>query len=67
MSRMRKLRELRGWSQNRLAREAGVTHAAVRRWERCGTERMQLGCAVRIADALGVDVRYLYEGPGDRG
>lgn len=61
MSRLRRLREERGLSQNRLAKEAGVTHAAVRHWERYGTERMQLGCAVRVARALGVRVEDVYE------
>lgn len=61
MNRLTKLRESRGWSKNRLASEAGVTAAAIRKWERTGTERMQLGCAVRVARALGARVEDVYE------
>ena len=61
MNRLTKLRKSRGMSKNRLASEAGVTAAAVRKWERDGTGRMQLGCAVRVARALGVRVEDIYE------
>lgn len=61
MNNLTKLRESRGLSKSRLASEAGVTAAAVRKWERQGTGSMRLACAVRIADALGVEVRDLYE------
>lgn len=61
MCTVRKLRKTRGWSRGRLANEAGVTYAAVRKWETRGTKGMQLGVAVRVADALGVDVHDLLD------
>lgn len=65
MSRIKELRVRRGLTSRELAEMAGVTQRAVFKWERDGTGRMQLGCAVRIADALGVDVRDLYEAPDE--
>lgn len=62
MNRLAEARERLGWSKSRLAREAGVTAAAVRKWERDGTDRMQLRCAVRVAAALGVRVDDLLDG-----
>lgn len=63
MGEIRRMREELGWSMSRLAREAGVTPAAVRKWERDGVERMRLGCALRVAAALGCSVEELAGGP----
>ena len=61
---IKELRKLRGMTARELAEKAGVTQRAVFKWERDGTENMRLACAVRVADALGVEVRDLYEGGG---
>ena len=66
MSEIRRLREERGWSMSRLAREAGVTRRAVSHWERDGVANMRLGCAIRVAEALGVSVYDLVEGERGR-
>ncbi|MDO4428532.1 MAG: helix-turn-helix transcriptional regulator [Atopobiaceae bacterium] len=66
MSEIRRLREGCGWSMSRLAREAGVSHAAVSHWERGGVANMRLGCAIRVAEALGVSVYDLVEGERGR-
>lgn len=67
MSEIRRLREERGWSASRLAREAGVSHRTVTLHERKGVENMTLRCAIRVAEALGVSVYDLVESPRARG
>ena len=61
MSRIKELRKRRGMTARELAERTGVTERAVFKWECFGTERMQLGCAVRVARALGVRVEDVYE------
>ena len=54
-----KLKEMRvgaGLSRARLAEMAGVTERAIFKWETNGTEKAQLGCIKRVADALGCKV-----------
>jgi len=51
--RLKQLRLERGWSLTRLAARAGVTEAAVRKWEADTTPRYDLGVA--LAGALGVE------------
>ncbi len=59
-SRIGDLRERRGLSQRRLARESGVSDCVLSKWERAGLDRAQLGLVVRVARALGVPVEDLY-------
>jgi ribosome-binding protein aMBF1 (putative translation factor) len=56
---VRELRERQGWSQTRLAQEAGMTQSAVARFESGGTVPT-LPVLQRLARALGVelDVRF---------
>lgn len=61
MSRIKELRRRCGMTARELAERTGVTERAVFKWERDGTERMRLGCAVRVARALGVRVEDVYE------
>ena len=62
MSRMREIRTSLGWSQARLAREAGVTEKAVSRWELRGVEHAELAVMARVARALGVPMEELLDG-----
>ena len=57
----RQVRLDRGWTQDQLAAEVGVSRSAVAQWEtdRAGQIRGNLS---RIADALGVSVEYLLHG-----
>jgi ribosome-binding protein aMBF1 (putative translation factor) len=52
---VRQLRERQGWSQTRLAQEAGMTQSAVARFESGGTIPT-LPVLQRLAHALGVEL-----------
>jgi len=52
---VRSLRELRGWSQSRLGKAAGMTQPAVARFEAGGTVPT-LPVLERLADALGAEL-----------
>lgn len=59
---LRRLRvEVKGWTKQDLAREAGVSTQTIRKAER-GQEVSEVSQA-RIAKALGVDVRSLFGSP----
>lgn len=62
MGEIRRMREVLGWSMSCLAREAGVIPASVRKWTRDGIERVRLGCALRVAEALGCSIEELAGG-----
>lgn len=59
-SRLQERRRHLGLSQEALAREIGVSKNTVARWEAGG--QMFADVAVRLADALGVDPRWLITG-----
>ncbi len=63
--RIRQVRADRGWTQDQLATEVGVSRSAVAQWEtdRAGQVRGNLS---RIADVLGVSVEYLLHGAASR-
>ena len=48
------LRRRRGWSQNELARQAGVDTMVISRLERGDKKRLEIVPLVRLATALGV-------------
>ncbi len=58
-ARLRRLREARGLPKTVLARRVGLTEAAIRQLESGRTSQPRLGDGVRLADALGVGLRYL--------
>jgi transcriptional regulator with XRE-family HTH domain len=63
--RIRQVRAERGWTQDRLAEEVGVSRSAVAQWEtdRAGQIRDNLA---RIAGALDVSVEFLLSGDDKR-
>lgn len=64
-SRIRQARVDRGWTQDELAAEVGVSRSAVAQWEtdRAGQVR---GNLTRIADALEVSVEFLLHARKER-
>lgn len=62
---MRELREARGWSQARLARELGIPEKTVGRWERGGLGEARAEGALALARLLGTSVEDLLGGRED--
>ncbi len=60
--RLRELREAAGLSQKELADRMGVQQTAVSWWER-GRREPSFGNAVKLAEALGVNVLAFLEEP----
>jgi transcriptional regulator with XRE-family HTH domain len=58
--RVREIRDALGWSQDRLADEAGVTQATVSRIERGESTSIDLDVLDKLARALRVDPAVLF-------
>lgn len=61
---VRKLREAQGWTQQQLAKRAGINTSTVQRVEQ-NAPSVELGSIGRIAAALGVTVDYLQHASAD--
>lgn len=61
---VRKLREAQGWTQQQLAKRAGINTSTVQRVEQ-NAPSVELGSLGRIAAALGVPVDYLQHASAD--
>jgi transcriptional regulator with XRE-family HTH domain len=59
--RIRERRILLGMTQKRFAEAIGTTHQQVSKYE-AGRDRVAAGILYRIAQALDVDIGYLFEG-----
>lgn len=57
--RLREARTARGWTQERLARESGVTAAVISHFETGTRQRASAANLVKLATALSVSVDYL--------
>ncbi len=64
--RLRRLREARGLRKTVLARQVGLTEAAIRQLESGRTSGPRLADGMRLADALGTTPRYLAFGEDGR-
>ena len=60
MPRLREVRELHGWSQTKLAEEAGVSRDSISNYE-TGHREAYPSTAKKLADALGVTIADLME------
>lgn len=58
--RVAELRGVKGWTQDELARRAGVNRVTVARIE-AGGKRVDFEVLEKLADALGVEPGYLIE------
>lgn len=61
-NRIKTLRKAKGWTQEKLAQEAGVTFPTVNKAEK-GRRMVELGTMNKIAAALGVSLARLYFHP----
>jgi transcriptional regulator with XRE-family HTH domain len=57
--RLKRLRELRGFSQNELAKRAGVSHPVISDLERGVRADLTVSTAKKLAAALGVSLEML--------
>jgi transcriptional regulator with XRE-family HTH domain len=64
-TRLRVTRIARGFSQKSVADAAGVTNAAVSKWESNGGEAMSAVVALRIVDYLNVNPFWMIFGSGE--
>jgi transcriptional regulator with XRE-family HTH domain len=65
-ARIKEVRQERGWTQDQLAHEVGVSRSAVAQWE-TGRAGQITGNLTRIAACLEVGVEYLMHGTDKRG
>jgi len=56
---LKKLRNKKGWSQERLAREAGISYNTLIKIERGGIKNPRLETLIKLAKALGVSIDVL--------
>ena len=65
--RIKEVREVRGWTQERLAKETGISKGFLSEIENNkGTGNMGADYVLRIANALGVSLDYLMKGEDGR-
>jgi len=63
--RLKRLREVRGWSQQELADHSGVPYITIYRCERGMHHEPRVGVAAKLARALGVSLDVLANTYGD--
>ena len=62
-TRIKTLREARGWSQGELARRVGVSRATANQWESGRIKDIRLAAVLRLTEVLQTNLRYLVYGP----
>ena len=59
LKNLKKLRNKKGWSQERLAREAGISYHTLIKIEQDRIKNPKLGTLIKLAKALGVSLDKL--------
>ena len=59
LKNLKKLRNKKGWSQERLAREAGISYITLIKIERGNIQNPKLETLMKLAKALGVSIDKL--------
>jgi len=59
LKNLKKLRNKKGWSQERLAREAGISYITLVKIERGNIQNPKLETLMKLAKALGVSIDKL--------
>ncbi len=59
---LKRLRKSRGWTQEELARRAGLSFQAISHWEK-GIRHPMMGTVLALAAALDCDPKDLYTAP----
>lgn len=64
--RIRTLRKSKGWTQQKLADELGVTREAVSQWESGEIKNIKLATFLALIELFGTTHEYLVHGPDYR-
>jgi len=59
LKNLSKIRNEKGWSQERLAQEAGISYNTLIKIERKGIKNPKIETVIKLATALNVSVDYL--------
>jgi len=59
LKNLKKLRNKKGWSQERLAREAGISYITLVKIERGNIQNPKLETLIKLAKALGISLDKL--------
>ena len=59
LKNLAKLRKQKGWSQEKLAVESGISYNTIIKIERGGIENPKIETVIKLADALGVSIDEL--------
>jgi transcriptional regulator with XRE-family HTH domain len=62
LKNLAKLRKQKGWSQEKLAREANISYNTLIKIERGGIKNPRIETVIKLADALGVTLDKLVKG-----
>lgn len=63
LKNLAKLRKQKGWSQEKLAVESGISYNTIIKIERGGIENPKIGTVTKLAEALGISLDKLVERP----
>lgn len=66
LKNLKRLRNKKGWSQERLAREAGISYITLVKIERGGIENPKLRTLLKLAKALAVSLDKLVGSSKDK-
>lgn len=59
LKNLAKIRKQKGWSQEKLAQQAGISYNTLIKIERSGIENPKIETVIKLADALGVSIDKL--------
>lgn len=59
LKNLSKIRKQKGWSQEKLAKEANISYNTLIKIERGGIDDPRIGTVIKLADALGVSIDEL--------
>lgn len=61
LKNLKKIRIEKGWSQERLAREAGISYQTLIKIERGGIKNPKIETLIKLSKALGIQIEQLLE------
>jgi len=61
LKNLKKIRTEKGWSQEKLAREAGISYQTLIKIERGGIKNPKIETLIKLSKALGIQIENLLE------